>query len=123
MALAGPVQVEAMPWQARLTLSIGAGLYEEMLFRLIALSGLHFVLVDLMRIREKPANAAAVVISAVGFAFYHNLSLTGGGVSASLFAFYLLAGIFFGWLFLARGLGIVAATHALYDAVVLLTWG
>jgi len=58
------------------------------------------------------ADVIAVLAAAVAFALYHE--------DATNFLFFTAAGVFFGGLFIARGLGIVVATHAIYDLVVLL---
>lgn len=123
-ALAGdtPTALASHPWQARLTLAIGAGIYEELLFRLILITFLHFVLVDLAKVEHKGGCVLAVLIAAVSFAFYHKLSDAGspGLVSLQLLVFYTLAGAYFGALFFLRGFGVVVGVHALYDAIVLL---
>lgn len=115
--LAAQIDLASQPWQARLTLSIGAGIYEELLFRMILIAAIHFVLVDALRLTEGAGRAGAVLISAVAFALYHDLS--GSDLSAR-FAAYFAAGVFFGALYLGRGFGLVVATHALYDVAVLL---
>lgn len=111
------IDLASQPWQARLTLSIGAGIYEELLFRMILIAAVHFVLVDALRLTEGAGQVGAVLISAVAFALYHDLS--GSDLSAR-FAAYFAAGVFFGALYLGRGFGLVVATHALYDVAVLL---
>lgn len=115
--LAAQVDLASQPWQARLTLSIGAGIYEELLFRMILIAAVHFVLVDALRLSEGAGQVGAVLVSAVAFALYHDLS--GSDLSAR-FAAYFAAGVFFGALYLGRGFGLVVATHALYDVAVLL---
>jgi len=120
MASAGATgPLEALPWQARLTIAVGAGLYEEMLFRLILIAAADFVLVDLLGVSSRSGRMAALLISAVAFTFYHDLGLPGGGVDVFRLVFYMLAGLYFGWIYLSRGLGIVVAVHAFYDILVL----
>jgi hypothetical protein len=109
-----------MPWQARLTISIGAGLYEELLFRMILIAGVHLVLVDLCRSGETIGRMAAVLISTAAFAFYHDVRLADGTVNVAAVAHYLLAGLFFAILYLFRGFGITASVHALFDILVLI---
>lgn len=106
-------------WQSRVTLAVGAGIYEELLFRLILVTGVHFLLVDLLRLTHGIGAVVAVVISAVAFAFYHNSIFAGGQVNFWVLAFYIGAGLYFAGLFLWRGFGIVVGTHAVYDIVVL----
>jgi hypothetical protein len=112
-----------LPWQTRLTISIGAGVYEEMLFRLIFIAAAHLVLVDVLSIADKAGRIAAVVASAAAFAVYHDLGdSSGGAVDLVAAAHYFLAGLYFGVLYLARGLGIAAGVHALYDIAVLIAF-
>lgn len=111
--------ISSYPWQHRLTLSLGAGLYEELLFRLILISALHFVFSDVMKLPPLVAYAIPAVISAVAFAYYHaNAGST--VLPGAVFLFYSIAGVYFAMLFVKRGFGVVVATHALYDIVVLL---
>lgn len=100
-------------WQARATISIGAGLYEELLFRMIAIAAIHFVVVDLLRLSERTGLVVAITLSAALFAVYHTIP------SISVGIFYALAGVYFGVLYVARGFGIVVGCHAAYDLVAL----
>jgi len=98
---------------ALLVLSVGAGVYEEMLFRFVLYAVLSFLLIDLMQVKRLPALLLIVLISSVGFSMYHYL---GSEVFEwRSFAFRTLAGIYFGVIFLRRGIGITAGTHAAYD--------
>jgi hypothetical protein len=108
-----------LPWTARLTVAIGAGLYEEMLFRLVGIAALHLVLKDLMGVPDARASVLAVVGSAVAFALYHDLGVQGGGINWHLAVFSFLAGAYFGSVYVMRGFGIVVGTHALYDVAAL----
>ncbi len=117
--LAGATDLQAMGWQARLTISLGAGLYEEMLFRMIVILGVHFLLVDLLHFSDRTGKLLALVVSAVSFALYHDLSAAGSGLGWGKAVFYVASGLYFGGLYLLRGLGIVVAVHAIYDVVVL----
>ncbi len=108
----------SLNWQARLTISIGAGLYEELLFRMVGILLLHMVFVDICRVSEAHGRLIAVVLQAVAFAVYHDLS-SGAGIEWSRAVFFFAAGVFFGVLFIVRGFGLVVGTHALYDVLVL----
>lgn len=130
----------AMPWPARATISLGAGIYEELVFRLAGLSMLHLLFKDLMGLRDGWAKGLAVAITALAFAFYHDrqvlhsgvdlgqwlgmlfsLELTGtlSAVRWGALLFYTLAGVFFAIIYLQRGFGVVVGTHAAYDLAVL----
>jgi len=115
--LAQAVPIDGVPnWQAGMVFSIGAGVYEELLFRLIGIALLHFLFVDVLALPEKFGGAAAVGVSAVAFAMYHFTAAN--PFSLGKFAFYMLAGVYFALIYVMRGFGIVAGAHALYDMMV-----
>jgi membrane protease YdiL (CAAX protease family) len=112
--------VDALPWTSRITLALGAGIYEELVFRLVLISLVHAVLVDMLKLKDATGFIAGAVVSALAFTFYHNLRVPGdGGVSLRLAAIYFGAGLFFSTLFIKRGFGVAVATHALYDLITL----
>ncbi|MBI1189615.1 MAG: CPBP family intramembrane metalloprotease [Tepidisphaera sp.] len=111
-----------LSWQARLTVSIGAGIYEELLFRLILIGLVHFVVVDLMKFHSNAGYVVGAMLSAVLFALSHDLAAPGGGVDLRLLAFYVAAGLYFATVFIWRGFGVVVAAHAMYDAIALLVF-
>lgn len=111
--------LQALSWPARLTLAIGAGLYEELLFRLLLITVIHAILVDAFRVHETAASVVAVVASALAFMLYHNVSLPGGGADWRLLLVYSVGGLYLGALYLVRGFGIAVAVHALYDVFAL----
>lgn len=119
MAPGGPQDLLSLPWEARATISLGAGLYEELLFRLVAIALLHFAARDVLRLGEGFSRGLAIAGSAVAFALYHQVVLQNGGLNWPALGFYSTAGVFFGSLYLYRGFGVVVATHALYDLMVL----
>lgn len=97
-------------------LSIGAGIYEELVFRLIGFAVCGFVLVDLLGVRPSRALFASLVITAVAFSLYHYLGHETPHWRS--FLFRTLAGLFFGAVYLWRGFGVAAGTHAAYDVLV-----
>ena len=108
---------------AALMFAVGAGIYEELLFRLIAISVLHMVLADVLRLPRQAAVWGTVALSAIMFGLYHYDSynvLRWDAEQWGRFVFYTAAGVYFAGLFVVRGFGIVAATHALYDVLVVL---
>jgi len=118
---AEPLQtpLTALSVPAKVTIAIGAGLYEELVFRMLAIALLHLSLVDLLKAREAPGRVAAVVLAAAAFAFYHDAAFT-AGLNLPLLGFYFAAGLYFGALYAWRGFGIVVGAHALYDVAALL---
>ena len=105
---------------AKLAISIGAGLYEELVFRMLLIALLHFLLVDVLKATPQVGVAIAVVVSAAAFTWYHDLAGAGGEFSWQRLLFFFAAGLYFGAVFALRGFGIVVAVHAIYDVVTIL---
>ena len=118
----GAVPLEAMPWTAKLMLSLGAGLYEELLFRVLLVGGLAAALRWLLGIRWVSGVVAAVV-GALLFSLFHYIGQYGDPFDVTSFTYRAVAGLAFSGLYLTRGFGITAWTHALYDVYVLIIWG
>jgi hypothetical protein len=95
----------------------GAGLYEEVLFRLLLLPAVAFVL-ERLGVATVAAVGWAVVATSCLFSLAHYVGPLGDSFDLYGFVFRALAGVFFAVLFLARGFGIVAGTHAVYDILV-----
>ncbi|MBN4052757.1 CPBP family intramembrane metalloprotease [Roseiflexus sp. AH-315-K22] len=114
-------QVAAAPpaWAQNLTIAIGAGIYEELLFRMILIAMIHLVLVDLVKLPNTKANIVAVIVSSLAFAVYHDGVLGPDAVNWPMLLTFFTAGCYFGVLYLWRGFGIAVGVHALYDIVVL----
>ncbi len=103
-------------WKASLVISIGAGVYEELAFRLIAIAVIGIATKEILALPEEVCVGAAVVLSSVGFALIH----FGQGIpfDAGRFLFYFVTGVYFAAVYLGRGFGLVVATHTLYDVLV-----
>jgi hypothetical protein len=99
-------------------MSLGAGVYEELVFRLALFTVLSLLFRDVARVKGWGVNLGIVLISAFCFSGYHYLSPLEHFQWRS-FAFRTLAGIYFGALFLFRGFGITASAHASYDIMIL----
>lgn len=104
----------------RMAMGIGAGLYEELIFRWAIIATVHSLLVDGFGMSHRTTVFFAVVISAVAFMLYHPIHGPDGGLLPGLALFYLASGTYFSMVYILRGFGIVAATHALYDVFVVL---
>lgn len=100
-----------------LNLAIGAGLYEELVFRLMLVGGGVWVLEHLMAVRPGHASIWVILISAVAFSLYHHPFGSGGTSDErfGLFVLYAVGGVYFGVTYLTRGFGITAGAHAAYD--------
>jgi len=98
----------------QLVLSLGAGIYEELLFRVLLVSGLLAIGLRLGWPRSR-AVAAAVVVGALVFSAFHYIGPMGDAFTVVSFTFRAIAGLVLSGLYVARGFGIAAWTHALYD--------
>jgi membrane protease YdiL (CAAX protease family) len=116
--------LESLSWQARLTLSVGAGLYEELVFRMILIALIHAICVDIGQMKPVRGAAIALGVSAIAFAAYHRDVWGGPGlVDAGMLTFYLGCGLYFGSVYVVRGFGVVVGAHAMYDIVAVLVLG
>ena len=103
----------------RFVMSLGAGVYEETVFRLGLLSGLVFALEKLARLARWAALLGAFLLSSAVFSAMHHLPPYGDPVALGPFVFRVLAGLFFSLLFWRRGFAVAVYTHAFYDIFVL----
>jgi len=96
---------------------VGAGIYEEVLFRLlllpIAIAGLASAISH-----QRARTATAVFATSLLFAGAHHIGAHGESFETGVFLFRTGAGVFFACLFLKRGFGIAIGAHALYDIIV-----
>lgn len=99
-------------------LSLGAGLFEEIIFRVLLLNLLFFILNYIFKNKVTTA-----VISVLAASFLFSLSHYIGSMADSWelysFMFRWIAGMIFTVLYFIRGFAITAYTHALYDIWVL----
>ncbi len=109
----------ALPIGTQLVVSLGAGIYEELLFRVLLVSGL-VALGIALGWRRPIAISSAVVASALIFSAFHYVGPYGDALTVPSFIFRAIAGVMFSALFVARGFGITAWTHALYDVALAL---
>lgn len=105
------------PTLTRLITFVGAGIYEEVLFRLVLFSGLSWLMI---RFDMHPLLAflSAGAVSATVFAAAHNLGPYGEPFNGFVFLFRALAGFYFAVLYALRGFGIAVGAHAGYDVLV-----
>lgn len=136
LAVAGPMLLEAMIYaltlgavvgvlvdrllglglSAGIISALGAGVYEELVFRLALVSGL--VALAGRVIDRRIAVAVALVISSVLFAVAHHVGAHGEVWTAHAFAFRCFAGLAFGLVFWFRSFAHAVYAHAIYDVLV-----
>ena len=113
----GPLQ--GMGWATQLMVSLGAGIYEELLFRVVLVSALAFLGQRVLSLRTVPAGVFAVVTGAFVFSAFHYIGPYGDPLELGSFVYRMIGGMVFSAMFLLRGFGITAWTHALYDVLLL----
>jgi len=105
---------DGLPIATQLVVSLGAGIYEELLFRVLLVTGL-LGLATLLGWPRPLGVALAMVGSAVIFSSFHYVGPLGDTFRLASFTFRAVAGLVLSGLYTSRGFGITAWTHALYD--------
>ena len=101
-----------------LALSVGAGLFEEIIFRVILLNLLFLLLSPLLK-KKVVAAVFSVLLASFLFSLSHYVGTMADTWQLYSFIFRWAAGLLFTVLYFVRGFAITAYTHALYDIWVL----
>jgi hypothetical protein len=96
---------------------IGAGVYEEIMFRVALFGGL-CLLLRAIGIKPIMATLSAAVVGAILFAAAHHIGAHGEPVDTYNFLFRVLAGLYFTVIYQFRGFGVAVGAHTCYDVVV-----
>jgi len=99
------------------SLSLGAGLYEELFFRVILVSSLFYMFSKVLK-GKKAAYIISAIIAAVAFSGVHYVGEFADTWSIYTFLFRFLFGLTLNVIYVIRGFGCAAWTHALYDLIV-----
>lgn len=108
---------------ANIVTGIGAGIYEELIFRLILICALMVLFQDFLQFEQRFAIILSVLVSAAMFSAHHHIIFLHGQFGQTTpfnwteFTFRTAAGVYFAFLFAIRGFGITAGTHAFYDII------
>ena len=101
-----------------LVLSAGAGVYEEVLFRVALMGALYHGLKLWGGLKPGVVAFTSIAVSSLAFALCHHIGPYGDPFEAGLLIFRFAMGVIFAAVYIYRGLGIVVYTHALYDIFV-----
>jgi len=99
----------------RLALGVGAGVYEELVFRLVVISVIVIVAADLLRLNRGRVAIAAVLLSSLAFAAHHHPPIGVEPFRFVPFLFRTTAGVYLAAIFWFRGYGPAAGCHAAYN--------
>ena len=99
-------------------LSLGAGIYEELIFRVFSL----YILYQLIKFVFKSmsnfsSQFFALILSAILFSLFH--VIVAEPFTQDAFTVRFIAGILLGFLYINRGFGVTAITHSFYDIFVI----
>ena len=115
------MSVGANPDTNRLiALALGAGVYEEFIFRVVLVSGCLFFLRDLLKLNPLVSVILSVLFASLVFSVFHYLGDFGEVFEVKSFLVRFGAGIFLSALYALRGYGITAYTHTFYDLIVIM---
>jgi hypothetical protein len=117
------VGAAGMGLATRLMISLGAGIYEELLFRVLMVGTLAWTARRVFGWGPAAAGIFATVLGALIFSSFHYVGPYGDRLELGSFTFRAIAGVLFSGLYLLRGFGITAWTHALYDVFLSLIAG
>lgn len=104
----------------KVVLSLGAGLYEEVVFRLIGVSAVYWGLRKL--VGDLPSWVAAMIAvlsTSLIFSGIHYVGSLGDAFTLGSFLFRFFAGILLAAIFYIRGFAVAVYTHAIYDIIVM----
>lgn len=110
-------QIESLSSLQLYALSLGAGLYEELFFRVILVSLLIFIF-KMFTTNEPVATSLSIVSAALIFSGVHYVGFYGDTFTLHSFLFRFLFGLGLNLIYVKRGFGIAAWTHAVYDLIV-----
>ena len=107
----------------QIALSIGAGLYEELFFRVLLINVLYFVFRRFAFKTRITAYSSAALMAALLFSAVHYIGPLGDDFNMASFTFRFLFGLAFNILYVSRGFAVVAWSHTLYDVLLTIRLG
>lgn len=116
MVQASPI--DSLSTLQQMALSLGAGLYEELFFRVILVSALLFIFKKTFA-KQYMAFGTAMILAAAIFSLVHYVGVFGDPFTFSTFLFRFLFGLALNAIYIWRGFGMAAWTHAIYDLMVI----
>ncbi|HKJ34670.1 MAG TPA: CPBP family intramembrane glutamic endopeptidase [Balneolales bacterium] len=113
-----PPPTQQMSIIQRFALSLGAGLYEELFFRVVLVAVFMWIF-KLLSFKGWAQKFAAIVSAAMIFSLAHFTGNMGDPFTIYAFVFRFLFGLALNVIYITRGFGAAAWTHALYDTLLI----
>ena len=104
---------------SQIYLAIGAGIWEEFLFRVIILGVSINFMKYILGFNYLFSAFISIAISGIIFSLFHYIGQLGDIFTFRVFSFRAFAGIILGTLYLMRGFGITVYTHIFYDIAII----
>lgn len=114
---AGPSFMAVGEWKLMASLYLGAGVYEELVFRLGAFAVLSFLMLDVCGMSPRRGAVGVVIVSAGMFAAYHMWGAAQYPYPSLVFV--AMRGLYYGIIFHSRGFGVSVGVHTAYDLLFL----
>ena len=102
-----------------IVLSLGAGTYEELVFRLLLMGGAFWVLAEKTSLGKTKSAVIAVIGSSLIFSAFHYVPIGMESWEMWSFSFRFLLGVFLAVIYVTRGFAVAVYTHAIYDILIL----
>ena len=99
-------------------LSLGAGVYEEFLFRVVLITLFALIFTKVVGLKRITSLGFAVIISSLIFSGFHYVGIFGEPFLMQTFVFRFIGGLILSILYVVRGFGITAYTHSFYDLLI-----
>ena len=102
----------------QIVLSIGSGIFEEFIFRVLLVSGIALIIGIFIKKQYLYKMSISIIIAAIIFSIFHFVGEYADAPKISLFLLRLLAGIVLGYIYIFRGFGIASYSHSFYNLIV-----
>ncbi len=110
--------IDQLTYLQKLALSLGAGLYEEFFFRVVLVSLFSYLLQKIVK-KKNTSIFISIILSAMLFSAVHYIGSLGDFFTLNSFLFRFIFGLILNIIYVTRGFGVAAWTHALYDVLVI----
>jgi len=102
----------------QLVVSLGAGIYEEFVFRFLLVSFFIYIFTKIKGFPKYASVGFAVIWASLFFSGFHYIGAYSYTFHISTFMFRFLAGIVLSLLYYFRGFGVVVYVHTFYDILI-----